>query len=285
METEQRHDHHDEDHDRGLSFDLPMIVNRRRALTLLGGAGLATIVAACGSSDSGSAATGSSTTSTSTTIAGATAASGSDGTAIPEETAGPYPGDGSNGPDVLTQSGIVRRDITTSFGSLSGTAGGVPLTIELTVVDTKNGMKAVEGAAVYVWHATREGGYSLYSQGVTDQNYLRGVQVAGSDGTVSFDSIYPACYDGRWPHIHFEVYQDVATATAAGSKLATSQVALPEDTCSAVYATDGYEASIQNLQRVSLDTDMVFRDGWSKELGTVTGSVTDGLTVKLTVPV
>ena len=36
---------------------------------------------------------------------------------IPEETSGPYPGDGSNGANVLTQSGIVRSDITSSFGS------------------------------------------------------------------------------------------------------------------------------------------------------------------------
>ncbi len=36
---------------------------------------------------------------------------------LPEETAGPYPGDGSNGANVLTESGIVRSDITSSFGS------------------------------------------------------------------------------------------------------------------------------------------------------------------------
>ena len=34
---------------------------------------------------------------------------------IPEETAGPFPGDGSNGPDVLTESGVVRSDITTTL--------------------------------------------------------------------------------------------------------------------------------------------------------------------------
>src|SRR5215467_12645955 len=51
---------------------------------------------------------------------------------IPSETAGPYPGDGSNGPNVLTQSGIVRSDIRASFGS-SGTsvAAGTPLTVTL----------------------------------------------------------------------------------------------------------------------------------------------------------
>ena len=54
----------------------------------------------------------------------------------------------------------------------------------------------------------------MYSQGITDQNYLRGVQVADAKGVVEFTSIFPACYDGRWPHAHFEIYSDVATATS-----------------------------------------------------------------------
>ena len=69
---------------------------------------------------------------------------------IPEETAGPFPADGSNGPDVLTQSGIVRRDITTSFGGLKGTAEGVPTTINLKLLDVAGGGGPLGGAAVYL---------------------------------------------------------------------------------------------------------------------------------------
>ena len=58
---------------------------------------------------------------------------------IPEETAGPFPGDGSNGVNVLTESGVVRSDIRSSFGSSTTVAEGVPLTIELTVADTAAG--------------------------------------------------------------------------------------------------------------------------------------------------
>jgi hypothetical protein len=43
---------------------------------------------------------------------------------IPDETAGPFPGDGSNGPDVLGESGIVRDDIRSSFGPASGRGDG-----------------------------------------------------------------------------------------------------------------------------------------------------------------
>src|SRR5262249_35214759 len=160
---------------------------------------------------------------------------------IPEETAGPFPGDGTNGPDVLTASGVVRSDITTSFAGASGTAEGVPLTIRLLIQDEGKACEPLPGAAVYLWHCDREGRYSLYSQGVEDQNYLRGVQQAGADGTVAFTSIFPACYQGRWPHIHFEVYPNLSAAADASNRIATSQIALTKEICDQVYATAGYE--------------------------------------------
>ncbi len=284
------------DHDRGLELDLPTLMNRRRALQVLGGAGLGAgllAVVGCGSSSSSGAttttagasastSTSPSSTSTSTTEATSTAAV----TEIPEETAGPYPGDGSNGPDVLTESGVVRSDITTSFGDLSGTAAGVPLTIKLKVLDVAAGATPKEGAAVYLWSCDAEGRYSLYSKGVTDQNYLRGVQAADADGWVTFTSIFPACYDGRWPHLHFEVYESVADAANVENKIATSQMALPQDVCEKVYADTGrYPSSATNLARVKLTTDMVFKDSWETELGTLTGDPSSGYEAQLNVGV
>jgi protocatechuate 3,4-dioxygenase beta subunit len=261
----------------------PVRLQRRHALRLLGGAGLgAVLLAACGGS--GSAGGVSSTTPTSTGATGGTGGTGT-GEAIPEETAGPYPGDGSNGPNVLTESGIVRRDIRSSFGGLSGTADGVPLDVELTVVDAASGA-ALPGAAVYLWHCTADGAYSLYSQGVTDQNFLRGVQEADDGGTLRFTTVFPGAYDGRYPHMHFEVFADLATATAAGTRSATSQLALPQDVCEEVYAADeAYAASAGNLARTPLDADMVFSDGYDLQLATVAGDLSSGLTARLTVPV
>ncbi len=186
---------------------------------------------------------------------------------------------------MLTESGIVRDDIRSSFGDSSGTAEGVPLTVELTVVDTGSDCAPLEGAAVYVWHCDRAGGYSLYSEGITDQNYLRGVQEAGADGKVTFTTIFPAAYMGRWPHIHFEVYASVDDATGGGEPTVTTQLALPEDVCSAVYATEGYEQSVQNLAQTSLDGDMVFSDGADAQLAAVEGDVDSGYTATLTVAV
>ena len=69
-------------------------------------------------------------------------------------------------------------------------------------------------------------------------------------------------------------------------RIATSQIALPADTCQAVYATSGYEGSVSTFSRVSLATDMVFADdGAAHQLGTISGSIRDGLTVELAVAV
>jgi protocatechuate 3,4-dioxygenase beta subunit len=125
----------------------------------------------------------------------------------------------------------------------------------------------------------------LYSDGVTGENYLRGVQQADAAGVVTFTSIYPGAYQGRWPHAHFEVYPDLAAAAASTGKLRTTQLALPEDVCKQVYAGPGYKGSTQNLSQLSLDTDMVFRDGYSLQLAKVTGTVDQGLTATLNVPV
>ena len=123
----------------------------------------------------------------------------------------------------------------------------------------------------------------MYSEGVADQNYLRGVQETDSSGRVTFTSVFPAAYDGRWPHAHFEVYPDLAEATTAGDPVKTTQLAFPEDVCEQVYAADGYGASVRNLASTSLESDVVFRDGHDSQLATVTGDVTAGYRATLVV--
>ena len=62
-------------------------------------------------------------------------------------------------------------------------------------------------------------------------------------------------------------------------------MALPEATSRAVYETDGYSGSLDNLARTSLATDLVFSDGYSLQMANVAGSVAGGLTATLAVPV
>lgn len=266
--------------DQGLAFDVRTLLSRRRVLSFLGvGAGAAAL-AACGVASSDP------TTSGTTSGGGTTTDSATDLVEIPDETAGPYPGDGSNGPDVLEESGIVRSDIRSSFGTSTTTAEGVPLTFTLTVLDIAAGGGPMVGVAVYAWHCDRDGNYSMYSEGIEDENYLRGVQVTDDAGQVTFTSIFPACYSGRWPHIHFEVYPDVDSIDDSANAISTSQLALPQTVCDTVYATEGYEQSITNLSQVTLTSDNVFGDdGGIHQLASVTGDVASGYVATLTVPV
>ena len=149
----------------------------------------------------------------------------------------------------------------------------------------RSDIQVLSGAALYAWHCDREGNYSMYDGDAVDENYLRGVQESDEDGWVEFTTIFPACYPGRWPHMHFEVYASLDAATDVANKLRTSQLALPEDVCNEVYATEGYEQSVENLTKLSLDTDGIFRDGYSLQLAKVTGSVDEGYAVTLNVPV
>ncbi|MFC7534488.1 intradiol ring-cleavage dioxygenase [Actinoplanes sp. GCM10030250] len=252
--------------DQGLGFDLGTLAGRRQVLRAFGIGAVALGLAACSDSGGGGSIV-------------------SDGE-IPNETAGPYPGDGSNGPDVLEQSGIVRGDIRSSLGGAGGTAEGVPMTLELTVKDLANDGAGFAGVAVYVWHCDRAGLYSMYSEGATEENYLRGVQIADDSGKVSFTSIFPACYTGRWPHVHFEVYPDQASITDSSKAIATSQVAIPKEYCDTVFQQTGYEASVTNLAQLTLESDNVFGDdGGASQLATVTGDVSSGYTVALGVGV
>ena len=266
--------------------------SRRRALGWLTTAGAMPLtLLACGGGQDSQAGTGTTQLNGTTDTDSGSASSGSCST-IPSETAGPYPGDGTNSnsqgvANALLLSGIVRRDIRSSVGTASGTAAGVPLIITLTLVNTASSCASLEGYAVYLWHATRDGEYSMYSSAVASENYLRGVQVSDANGQVTFTTVFPGCYSGRWPHVHFEVYRSLDLATSGANDLKTSQLALPATACSQVYGVvAGYESSAENFANISLASDNVFgNDSAVLQLATVTGNATDGFTAVLQVGV
>lgn len=281
-------------HDFGLASDLEVMqrqaLERRRLLRwVLAGAATLPLISCGGSGGSDTASTstgtgtGSSGTTTTTTTAGACAV-------IPEETGGPYPADGTNTNggsiiNVLNQTGVVRSDIRSSFNGATGVAAGVPLTIRLQLVNANAGCASLAGYAIYLWHCDRDGLYSLYSSGVTAQNYLRGVQETDSTGSLSFTTIFPGCYSGRMPHVHFEVYPSLARAASASGRVKTSQFTFPLATLNEVYTASGYTSSVRNLAQISYATDTVFSDGTSLQMASVTGNVTDGYVVTLTIGV
>ena len=139
-------------HGASLRQDLDTLLRharRRDVLRLLGAASLFPLLG-CGA---GAEALGASAD------GGATSSAGTDGgttggtcTSVPEETAGPYPGDGSNGTERARD---LRHRPERHPGEprrLERSGGRGPAHHHPTLVNPVSGCAPVAGAAVYLWH-------------------------------------------------------------------------------------------------------------------------------------
>ena len=205
------------------SGDSRSSLSRRRALTLLGLAGVA-LVPGCRSGGSGSGSASAPTTagSAASPTTGGSAASASTTVApgpvacvlTPEFTEGPFYLDLDN----------VRSDITEG-------RPGAPLELQITVVDV-DGCTPIKDAAVDIWHADAGGAYSGF-ESARGETFLRGTQISAADGVVTFRTVYPGWYRGRAVHIHTKVH-------VSGSEVHTGQLFFDDGFTDTVYAAAPY---------------------------------------------
>lgn len=279
--------HHHDEHDLGLAHDLAAInalASRRRALRWFAGAGAGALLTAC---DGSGSETGTIVSPTPSPSASATPTPSPSSTPTPTagcvvdptETNGPYPADGTNTSsgltsNALTAANVVRSDLRPSFiGSSTAVAAGVQFTLTLTLVNVNAACAPLAGYAVYLWHCDRDGKYSLYD--LPNESYLRGVGITDANGQVTFTTIFPGCYAGRWPHIHFEVFSSLSNATSGRYAALVSQLAMPAAACSEVYNNaSGYATSVRNLAGVSLAGDNVFGENSSAQIAQQTPATT-----------
>jgi protocatechuate 3,4-dioxygenase beta subunit len=201
----------------------------------------------------------------------------------PEQTEGPY----------YIATNLVRSDITES-------RPGVPLQLALTVQRATT-CQPMSGATVEIWHCDALGEYSGFAaaqpmaqgeapgsrsgtppakpsgpppsgagapggqqQPVNELRFLRGGQVSGADGRVSFQTIYPGWYTGRTVHIHVKVH-------AGGQEVHTGQLYFDDAISNAVYAQQ--QPYTQHAGRDTTNaTDSIFRDGGQQSLLNLTQS-------------
>ena len=228
-------------------------------LSSLGMMSVAPLIIACKSSSVDAV-----TPTTSTSTTGSTnGSSTSDCTVNPSETEGPFP--------THTPASYVTKDIT------SGRTG-VGMLANITIKNKNNSCANLAGAVVDVWHCDAEGNYSEYGgSGMQATNYtavhfLRGRQTTDANGLVSFASIFPGWYSGRAIHIHVHVYN------TSGKSLLVTQIAFPATVCDTVFttATSFYKKGKADTTN---EKDNVFSDGYSTQLASLSGDITNGFTL------
>lgn len=251
--------------------DLPVgrIWPRREVLALLGAAGAAVVVTACGG-EGGEAtpATGTEARSpeadatpspagTGTATAEATAATAT--TALncvvtPELTEGPY----------FVDEMLERSDIRPDPGT-GEVAEGAELRLAVNVYEVDgSACIPIAGAIVDVWHCDALGVYSDVSDpgfNTSGQKFLRGFQRTDEGGHVEFTTIYPGWYQGRAVHIHFKVRG--TTAAGRGYDF-TSQWFFDEATTDLVHAEQPYAA--KGYRTLLNENDNIFRQSGGQTL-------------------
>jgi protocatechuate 3,4-dioxygenase beta subunit len=188
----------------------------------------------------------------------------------PSETEGPFP--------TKVPASFIRKDITDG-------RTGVALAVNITIKNANAGCAALAGARVDVWHCDKDGYYSEYggsgmqSANLTAVDFLRGRQVTDDNGLVGFTSVFPGWYSGRAPHIHVHVYNE------AGKSLLVTQIAFPYDVTNTLYTTAQAKGYTKGTQDTTNERDGVFSDGYTTELATLLGSVTNGYVLTHTIVV
>lgn len=241
---------------------------RREVFRMVGGLGAAALLAACGGSQTNSAggggsggssggsggssggsggATGGGGTGGTGGAGGSTAtgdwATGGTGLLDGKDYGNPFEGgvgptctvykSSTAGPCHATSDKLTRKDISEGYT-------GLPTRLEFLIVDES--CNPVPNATLEIWHCSTLGVYSGDIDGSNDAFctggdaeaaaalWYRGIQTAGADGRVTFDTNFPGWYGGRATHIHFKV-------TASGTEYLTSQVFFDESLKVAIYDT------------------------------------------------
>jgi len=130
-----------------------------------------------------------------------------------EEGPFPYTADGTTLCEICNP--LDRSNVTTN-SSDGAIQTGVPLTLNITVVNVDASCAVVSGARVDIWHCNKDGYYSGYSgqsgglstaaNSYLGKDFLRGYQLTNASGVAQFITIYPGWYYPRGTHIHFDVF-------------------------------------------------------------------------------
>ncbi len=246
------------------------LMTRRAALiALTGTTGAVALMSCSGSSNS-------TTTSTAAATASSTSLVSSTCVVTPEGEIGPYFVD-----DSLT--GFNRTDIRSSIDG-SSTQAGIPLTLNIIVLDAENDCVGLQDVQIDIWQCNAAGIYSdEVAEGTVGETWLRGYQKTDSAGEAAFITIFPGWYDGRTTHIHLRLRSHYSTASSTTDGTNTTQIFFAQALVNTINTTVAPYRS-HGTNPTTNESDRVYA-GQTEGLTEValTGGTTSGYTATLTI--
>jgi protocatechuate 3,4-dioxygenase beta subunit len=187
-------------------------LDRRAAVRLLG-LGAVGVLASCGEDSTNSPTTPTLSSSCGTTL------------------------EGEEGPFFVNDSGsgYERTNVVANLGG-SNVQAGAALALSITVLDTKNSCRPLQGVQVDIWSCNAFGVYSgESSQGTTNESWLRGYQLTDNSGKVLFNTIVPGWYAGRATHVHLRLRSIYDGAASGGTN--TTQLFFDQTVINNIHAS------------------------------------------------
>ncbi|CAL8148306.1 unnamed protein product [Orchesella dallaii] len=163
---------------------------------------------------------------------------------------------------------------------------GIPLQLELNIMDFNNGCKPVVDADVHIWQPDAMGVYSAYlglyplgkpgSKQITGNHveptdtstFLRGIQKTDEKGKVTFMTVYPGWYLQRALHIHFKVFVN-------DEEIYTGEVYFPKEISDKVAKVKPY-VDLKEKRAENEDDFLFIRLEGFRSVVNITGDVVNG---------
>jgi protocatechuate 3,4-dioxygenase beta subunit len=161
---------------------------------------------------------------------------------------------------------------------------GIPLTLRLSIRDSRNGCAALSGSQVDIWHCNAAGVYSdVPAQNTSTQTWLRGYQLSDANGLVTFTTIVPGWYPGRATHVHLRVRSKYSQASSPRDGTNATQLFFPQPAVNAI-STSVAPYSSKGTNPTTNASDRVYTSETSGQtLVSLTGNAGAGFTAVYTI--
>jgi protocatechuate 3,4-dioxygenase beta subunit len=114
---------------------------------------------------------------------------------------------------------------------------GVPFQVTFNLRELSKACKFLTDYAIYLWNCDQDGDYMLY--GARENDSYLSAELQSSSDLPAFRRIAAACYAGRYPNMHIDIYDARHHPSAAADASLLTRMPLPRGVCAAIHQVKG----------------------------------------------